>query len=178
MGEDPWPWTLGNVCISNWEFVSGNKFDPGRKLPHLHVPVTSTGLQLDFSQAGHAGVPIVSARAVNVLGHFANLASVPVEVTSLDAQILEKYFILIIEEKRAALDVENSRVKFFDKNDRIRPDLAGQIKSSYELRVDSTRTAGMPIFRLAEGSNHIFVSDAFKRKVEDARLTGFQFVDA
>jgi len=177
MGENPWPWTLGTVKIGNWEFVAGTKLSASA-FPKLYVPITSSGTTLDFSEAGHAGVPIVSSRALQVFDQFLNVSAVPIEVTSLQTESTEEFFVLVIEETRYALDTERSRFERFLEGDSIRPDLAGQIKSAYELRIDALLANGSRVFRLADGLGYLFVHDEVKRHIENLDLTGFHFIEA
>ncbi|WAM28602.1 hypothetical protein [Myxococcus sp. NMCA1] len=45
-----------------------------------------------------------------------------------------------------------------------------------KLRVDESRTLGLPLFRLAEDSLVILVSEAVKQAVEAAKLVGVRVV--
>ncbi|OOM15989.1 imm11 family protein [Clostridium saccharobutylicum] len=52
------------------------------------------------------------------------------------------------------------------------------IKAIRNLVIDSSKLDGLPdIFRLSESKNYIIVSERFKKKIEENRLTGFQFLE-
>jgi hypothetical protein len=52
------------------------------------------------------------------------------------------------------------------------------IKAIRNLVMDSSKLEELPdIFRLSESKNYIIVSEKFKKKIEEKKLTGFQFLE-
>lgn len=82
---------------------------------------------------------------------------------------------MIIETQIDCVDEENSEFSVFDKNDPVRPDLAGTYRNFFNLVIDTSKVGGRHIFRLKKYLGALIVSQEVKRRFESARVTGVTF---
>ena len=134
----------------------------------------SPGERLDFSQAGYASVPVLSDRAAKVMASHVSVPLLPVTVEGT----VPGWSIMVVPWLADALDRAHSNVEDFAKNDPVRPDLAGQIKSAFKLIIDPEKAGGHQLLRLSNGRPYLFFSSALKTAIETAGLKGFRFISA
>ncbi|WP_349657514.1 DUF1629 domain-containing protein [Xanthomonas sp. 10-10] len=172
-------WILGDIgYVNNWNFIdpSVNFMEPGG----YSSKVRFDGAEVDYSLAGYASVPVLSEKAViSLMGlseidePYRNVVFAPLDI---EKKVLKQnYFAMIIETQIDCVDEENSEFSFFDKNDPVRPELAGAYRNFFNLVIDTSKVGGRHIFRLKKYLGALIVSQEVKRRFESARVTGVAF---
>ncbi|RTQ90136.1 MULTISPECIES: imm11 family protein [Stenotrophomonas] len=172
-------WVLGDVDhVDNWLFIQPpvNFMEPGR----YSLQVKHDGAQRDFSLAGYASVPIVSARFRNALEGLpevdephANTVMEPVVIEGQRAR--GSYFVLIVETCVDCVDESRSAFEKFERDDPVRPDLAGQYRAFAKLVLDGGKVGSWHIFRLGGFGAALIVSEEVKSRLERAGVTDVIF---
>ncbi len=142
-------WVLGDVRhVDNWNFSDPpvNFMEPGR----YTLDVRFDGVEIDYSLAGYASVPVLSERARNSLiglsevdQPYQNVVFEPVDIEG--KQVSQNYFLMIIETQIDCVDEESSSFTKFSVDDPVRPDMAGQYRAFYNLAIDESKV-GLSIF--------------------------------
>ncbi len=172
-------WILDDVgYVNNWNFIDPpvNFMEPGS----YSSKVRFDGIEVDYSLAGYASVPVVSQRVVESLiglseidEPYRNVVFAPVEI---EHKILKQsYFAMIIETQVDCVDEERSEFSIFTQDDPARPDLAGAYRNFFNLVIDKSKVDGQHIFRLKRYLGAIIVSEEVKRRFESAGVTGIVF---
>jgi hypothetical protein len=141
----------------------------------ITVEILKDGISLDLS-SNPWGTWIASPKARTVLERVA-----PDAVQYFPLSIpggAEPFFVANIIKRVACLDEKLSYVEHWERNNRVRPDKAGQVSTILDLHVDPARAAGEHIFRLDERVLHVLVSRTMNEALEQAGVTGVKFQDA
>ena len=172
-------WVLGDVMhVDNWNFSNPpvNFMEPGR----YALEVRFDGIEVDYSLAGYASVPVLSERARDSLiglsevdQPYQNVVFEPVDVEG--KQVSQNYFLMIIETQIDCVDEELSKFTKFSVDDHVRPDMAGQYRAFYNLAIDESKVGGVNIFRIKNYLGAIVVSEDVKRRFEAAGVAGAAF---
>ncbi|SDX79565.1 hypothetical protein SAMN05444064_1544 [Pseudomonas syringae] len=172
-------WVLGDVRhVGNWNFINPpvNFMEPGRYALDLRFD----GIEVDYSLAGYASVPVLSERARNSLiglpevdQPYQNVVFEPVDIEV--KQVSQSYFIMIIETQIDCVDEKASSFKKFLVDDPVRPDMAGQYRAFYNLAIDESKVGGRHIFRIKNYLGAIVVSEDVKHRFETAGVVGAAF---
>ncbi len=172
-------WVLDDVgYFNNWNFIDPpvNFMEPGS----YSSKVRFDGVEVDYSLAGYASVPVLSEKAVDSLIGLPeidepcrNVVFAPVEIKH---KILKQnYFAMIIETQIDCVDEGSSEFSVFENNDPVRPDLAGTYRSFFNLVIDVSKVGEKHIFRLKKYLGAVIVSEEVKRRFEGAGVTGVVF---
>lgn len=177
--QDHDAWYLGAISeTDNWRFVrppmipmdSPLRDTAGR--PYKTV-LKQNGKATDYTLAGYASVPIVSFKVLRALSGLDGFTGFPVDIEGFAQRDL--YNIVHFWDEVDCVDEELSEFTKFVENDPIRPDLAGQYKGFYKLRINIEHTQGKHIFRLARSGSEVIVSEEVKRRFEAAGISGALF---
>lgn len=168
----PGRWYLGEVYeVDNWQLLSS--------LPPQHsgysLELVRDGSEMDFTFSEIYGLPIVSRRAKDVLDDIDGLAFIPVEVKGKKCS--SSYFVLVIEKTIECVDEVRSEFEMFEKDDPVRPDLAGSFSGFFCLKVDSNKIMGEDFFRIKRHEISVIVSQRVKNRLESIGATGMYFSD-
>lgn len=175
----PDKWVLGGVkYVNNWHFSDPpvSFMEPG----NYSLEVRFDGVEVDYSLAGYASVPVLSEKAFSSLVGLPEVdelyRNVVFEAVQIEGKkVCNKYFLMIIETQIDCVDEESSEYAKFEVNDPIRPDMAGQYRSFFNLRIDSVKVGGNHIFRIKKYLGAVIVSEEVKRRFEKAGVTGVAF---
>ena len=125
-------------------------------------------------------VVIVSARCRSALegppevdGLHANAVMEPVVIEGRHAR--ESYFILIVETCIDCVDESRSEFGRFERDDAVRPDLAGQYRAFAKLALDGRKVGPWHIFRPGGFGAALIVSGEVKSRLEWAGVTDVIF---
>lgn len=172
-------WVLGDVRhVDNWKFCDPpvNFMEPGR----YTLDIRFDGVEVDYSLAGYASVPVLSERARDSLiglpevdQPYQNVVFEPVDIEG--KQVSKNYFLMIIETQIDCVDEEISSFTKFSVDDPVRPDMAGQYRAFYNLAIDREKVVGRHIFRIKKYLGAIVVSEDVKRRFEVAGVVGVVF---
>ncbi|WP_236215190.1 imm11 family protein [Metapseudomonas otitidis] len=172
-------WVLGDVrYVNNWHFSNPpvNFMEPGR----YTLDVRFDGDEVDYSLAGYASVPVLSAKACGALSGlpeidepYRNVVFEPVEIEG--KHVIQDYFLMIVETQIDCVDEERSDFSKYDFSDPVRPDMAGDYRSFFNLVVDPARIGSHHIFRLKKYLGALIVSEEIKLRFESAGVTGAAF---
>lgn len=172
-------WILDDIgYVNNWNFIDPpvNFMEPGSYSSRVRFD----GVEVDYSLAGYASVPVLSEKAVGSLVGlpevdelYKNVVFAPLEIKQKNLK--QNYFAMIIETQIDCVDEENSEFSVFDKNDPVRPDLAGTYQNFFNLVIDTSKVGKKNIFRLKKYLGAIIVSEEVKRRFENAGVIGVVF---
>ncbi|SUC82804.1 Uncharacterised protein [Pannonibacter phragmitetus] len=172
-------WVLGDVRhVDNWNFSNPpvNFMEPGR----YTIDVRFDGNEVDYSLAGYASAPVLSAKACDALAGlseidepYRNVVFAPVQIEG--KQTSQDYFLMIIETQIDCVDEDRSNFSKYDCFDPIRPDLAGSYRSFFNLVVDPEKINSSNIFRIKKYLGVIIVSEEIKERFEKAGVVGVIF---
>lgn len=175
-------WVLGDVRhVDNWNFSNPpvNFMEPCS----YTLDVRFDGIEVDYSLAGYASVPVLSERARNSLvglsevdQPYHNVVFEPVDIEG--KQVAQNYFIMIIETQVDCVDEELSKFTKYLVDDPVRPDMAGQYRAFYNLAVDESKVGAFHIFRIKNYLSAIVVSEDVKLRFEAAGVVGAVFESA
>ena len=172
-------WILGGIRYSeNWEFLDPyvECMEPCRYALDLHFD----GVAVDFTVAGSASVPIVSARFCDALAGlpeieelYRNTVMEPVSIEGASGGA--QYFVMIVESKFDCIDGASSKFTRFAINDPWRPSLSEENSSEFNLVLDASRIGDKHIFRLVGYPHALIVSEEVKARLERAEVTGIAY---
>ena len=139
------------------------------------------GEHTDFSFSMDNGcVPILSEKAKNALAGlpevdepYKHVVIEPIVIEN--TEVAENYYVMIIETQLDCVDEERSDWRKFEVDDPVRPDLAGEYDTFFNLVVDPGKIGDQHIFRIRKHLHSIIVSEEVKRRFEDAGVTGAVF---
>ncbi|RKG92085.1 imm11 family protein [Corallococcus terminator] len=155
---------------SIWRFTQGQRVEVGGRLT---VPFRRPGRELDFTAAGAASTPVVSARVATVLERLApddaQLLPVDIEGTS------EPFFLLVVTKLLDCIDDKACRAVERWLPEDGRPDKVGEYRAVYGLRVDPERVRDARIFRLRGWTLPIVVDEEIKSALERVGIVGGRF---
>ncbi|MCC4589480.1 hypothetical protein LL962_20705 [Xanthomonas sp. NCPPB 1067] len=172
-------WVLGDINhVDNWLFRNPtvDLMEPGS----YSLSVRFDGDEVDFSLAGYASVPVVGDKVVRSLAGlpevdelYSNVIFSPVEIENRSSE--NNYFIMIVETQVDCVDEERSDFSIYSEDDPVRPDLAGNYRSFFNLVILPEKIDGRHIFRLKRRLGVLIVSEEVKRRFECAGVTGVVF---
>ena len=169
-------WTLGNINhVDNWLFIDPpvNFMEPGT----YSLDLVNCGVEVDYSLAGYASVPVVSARFRDALVGLPEFdepyMNVVVEPLIIEGQnVRGEYSVLIVETRVDCVDEGRSDFMKFEEDDPVRPDLAGQYRAFTKLIVDRERIGARHIFRIEKFMGALIVSEEVRRRLDEAGVVG------
>ena len=169
-------WTLGDINhVDNWLFIDPpvNFMEPGS----YSLSVKRCGSEVDYSLAGYASVPVVSAKFRDALlglpeidQPYMNVVFERVVIEGQDTAL--EYFVMIVETKKDCVNEVLSDCVVFEKDDPVRPDLAGQYRAFIKLILDGEKAASSHIFRLEKFLSALIVSEEIKRRLNSVGIIG------
>nr|WP_312971379.1 DUF1629 domain-containing protein [Pseudomonas sp.] len=175
----PGKWVLGDVRhVDNWHFTNPpvSFMEPGR----YALDIRLDGEEVDYSLAGYASAPVLSAKACGALAGlpeidelYRNVVFEPVQIEG--KQVFQDYFLMIVETQIDCVDEERSDFNKYDFDDPVRPDLAGNYRSFFNLVVDPAKIGSHHVFRLKKYLSALIVSDEIKLRFERAGVVGAVF---
>lgn len=175
----PGRWYLGDIKhCNNWLFI-----DPPAEYMEsctYALEVLEEGVNLDFSLAGYASVPILSKKAKDALAGipdvdepYMNVVLEPVTVAG--KQALDHYYVMIVETQIDCVDESRSVFEKYEVNDPVRPDRVGEYRVFLNLVIDPVKAQGKHIFRVKKHLGAVIVSEDVKLRLERAGLAGGLF---
>jgi hypothetical protein len=171
-------WYLSTVSdADNWRLVCPPVLGVGDPLwgQVLKVELRKSGVPLDYSLAGYAGVPVVSFEALRAISGLEGFTALPAKIVGFQQKT--SYHILHFWDEADCVDERSSRFEKYQVDDPVRPDLAGNYSAFFRLVIDPSRVGGKHIFRLARSGNEVIVSEEVKRRFENTGVTGAVFQD-
>ena len=175
----PGKWVLGDVRhVNNWHFSDPpvNFMEPGK----YALDVRFDGVEVDYSLAGYASAPVLSEKACSSLAGlpeidepYRNVVFEPVQIEG--KLVFQNYFLMIIETQIDCVDEEISSFNKYCADDPVRPDLAGEYRSFFNLIVDPAKIGSHHVFRLKKYLGVIIVSEEIKLRFEKAGVVGAVF---
>ena len=139
----------------------------------LDVRIQYEGEPLDITLIAR-GVPVVAERVFQILAEISpgSFQCIPASIESHT----EKYYVINTLKKIKCVDETRS---YFDKwtKESTRPDLAGEYKTFYELRIDARAAGKADLFRLDGWLNAVIISERLKDALEAAGTSGVTFKD-
>lgn len=172
-------WALGDIRhADNWKFSDPpvNFMEPGEYV----LDVRFDGLELDYSLAGYASVPVLSRKARDSLVGLPDVDEpymhVVLEPVAIEGkEVSSDYYLMVIESQVECVDESKSRFELYRSSDPVRPDLAGEYRAFYNLVVDASMVKGKHIFRLKKYLGAIVVSEEVKLRFERVGVIGAVF---
>ncbi len=173
-------WYLGDLTVNGQAFNNWSLSIGGDDVPDgaLNVVIKREGPLTDINFAGYARVLVVSDAFRSVCeaaGVDASFWSVSIADAPLDGGA---FWIMRPEEELDCVDEVASDLQYFEENDPVRPDLAGQTRATFRLLLCAEKTRGNPMFRLAKSPLTIVATDEMRAAIEAAGLTGAHWGDA
>lgn len=165
-------WYLGDISNvkDEWAFMQGKPVNE-KKFKNLAVKISKKGARMDFTETSAFIAPIISEKFAECLSDYKDeVQLIPVKVP--DAK--ERYFIMVIKNKIDCVDESKSIFSKFEKDDEVRPDLAGEYREIGVLKINTT-VVDKAIFRLDKFNVYIIINGDLKKKLEKAKLTGVVF---
>lgn len=155
-----------------WRFTEGERVAVGE---HLMVPIQRPGKELDFTAAGAASTPIVSAR---IASSFKELSPDDVQIFPVGIDgACESYFLLVVTKLIECIDDNACRkVERWSPEDG-RPEKIGQYRSIYGLRIDPVKAESVRVFRLWGWPLPIIVDEEVKTALEQIGMVGGKFAE-
>jgi hypothetical protein len=131
------------------------------------------GRSLDFTFTD-LDMPVVTVRIGMLLGRIADLdiQRIPVFING-DGH----YEIINVVSRVECIDTKRSEIMWWEKDNDIRPDLAGTPQMITKLLIDSSRVGGHHIFRPEGWDLAVIVSDILKTALETEGVSGIIFHD-
>lgn len=167
-------WFIGEFKFkegeSVWNFVASGIKDSLSYIPKAEITHKGKAVNITF---GDFDIFVVDEKARNCFSS-EEVQFFSIQISHRDYS-LKKYFIMTIINELACLDESLSEFDVYDKNDEIRPDLAGQYKTVYKMIVDKSKTNGLDIFRIKNYNVAVIVSENLKNKLEQHLITGVKF---
>lgn len=157
--------------VDPWLFLSGT--GPVNPMGPLVIGFRRKGNPTDYTMAD-SGLPVVSGRAAAV---FREVAGPDVELVPVKVEgEAEPYYIMNALRAIDCVDEQRSEgIRRWGPEDG-QPNRIGDYKPFDRLRVDPTRTEGRDIFRIKRCLVYLIVSERLKQALEQANLTGLDFV--
>ncbi|WP_206120591.1 DUF1629 domain-containing protein [Stenotrophomonas sp. TD3] len=106
-------------------------------------------------------------------GLHANAVMEPVVIEGRHSR--ESYFILIVETCIDCVDESRSEFEKLERDDAVRPDLAGQYRAFAKLALDGRKVGSWHIFRIGGFGAALIVSGEVKSRLEWAGVTDVIF---
>ncbi|QSQ12297.1 imm11 family protein [Myxococcus landrumensis] len=153
-----------------WQFARGHAI---RLSSRLTFPISEPGRRLDFCMAGAGATPIVHVKVANILAEMApdDVQLIPVDVEGCP----EQYVLLVVTKLIRCIDDQATEEVLYWKPEDERPDKLGQYRSVYGMRIDPTQVGDAQVFRTWGWDIAIIVSEAIKKALERAGITGARF---
>jgi hypothetical protein len=135
------------------------------------VDITSSGVRTKLTFADFE-VLVIDNKYVDLFSK-EQVQLFPVEITN--DNIENSYSILTIINEVECIDENKSKFDIYDEHDEIRPDLAGNYKTVYTLKINKAKVKGFDILRIKKYDVAIIVSERLKLKLEQNYVTGIKF---
>lgn len=166
-------WFLGEINFPEegdfWNYVMATiiKEPPS----NLKVRVKVKGKKLDFT-FGQFEVIVVNQKVADLFND-KEVQKIPIQIEGES----ESYFIIITKNEIDAVDREKSIYELWEKDNTIRPDLAGGFCVIMKMIVDpfKIKDITITIFRLKYYGVAVIVSEKFKNNFERLNLKGIEF---
>ncbi|MCP3058851.1 hypothetical protein LXT21_08715 [Myxococcus sp. K38C18041901] len=153
-----------------WEFTSGR---PTKTHGRLTIPLQEAGKRRDFSLAGVSMTPVIHVRVATL---FAELAPGDVQLLPVDiAGCADEYVILVATRLVRCIDDAATEDVLYWKPEDDRPDMLGQYRSVFGMKLDPTRVGDAKVFRTWGWPVALIVSEDIKTALERAKVTGAEF---
>jgi hypothetical protein len=170
-------WFLRRPRSATGEVLYPDEFTVG--VPYIGpVPVTleigQNGKEVQFHLAAF-GMPVVSHKIANIIRSIApdHAEFFPVEIVGAE----NEYEIMNVTCLLDCLDEDASNFTVWKEADG-RPDLVGQYQMISQARIDGSRAARHPIFRLSKFCVSLFVTNQIQEELEDRPDLGVKFISA
>lgn len=168
----PGRWRLNGINFRSdgevWQYVRAGFLKKARK--DLVIGIEEEGVQVDLTMAEFE-VLVANQKVANLFME-EQVQKLPIEVKGMcDAP----YYVLVIRNEIDGVDRAASDFELWEDGNDIRPDLAGTYKWFFQLKIDSTLTGGLDIFRIKNFNTAVIVSDRLKMAFENAGIVGATF---
>ncbi|QRN96662.1 hypothetical protein JRI60_48055 [Archangium violaceum] len=165
------PTNLAGIEIDDiWQFSNGR---PVELRERLRIPIYRLGKPLDFTTAGAALTPILSARAASV---FRALAPTDAQLFPVEVEgEAETYYLLnVARQIRCINDAACEEVQFYTAEG-VQAHRAGEYRSVSGLRIDKSKVGDARVFRLWGWHPPIIVEGEIKEALERTGMVGGRF---
>ncbi|WP_426748195.1 DUF1629 domain-containing protein [Myxococcus faecalis] len=152
------------------EFTSGRAAHPRGRLT---IPVREPGRRCEFNMAGAGRTPVVHVKLAMLLTELApsDVQLHPVDITGCP----DEYLILVATRLvRCIDDAATEEVRYWKPEDE-RPDMLGQYRSVFGMKLDHSRVGDAKVFRTWGWPVALIVSEDIKTALERANITGAEF---
>lgn len=169
-------WYLGDLQLkgdeSVWSFVGTGEKESMSYIPKMEI--VDTGKPVNFT-FGEFDIIIVDEKTKQLFPQD-EVQFFPVEIILTQGiHKPEKYYIMTIINEIDCLDKNLSSFDVYAKDDPIRPDLAGNYKTVYEMVIDKNKENKKSIFRLKNYNVAVIINEALKDKLEQASIKGIKY---
>lgn len=166
-------WFIGGIVFpekfSHWEFLNCKEIE----IDSVSFNLRKRGESLDFTFADF-DVPIVSLSLKAILEEKnASVQFIPTKI----GEAFEQFYCLNILNEEDCVDRENSVYEIWEKDNKIRPDKAGQFRSIYKLKISEAFVSKHEIFRIKGFRNQIIASEKFKEMFMENKFCGLKFYE-
>ena len=164
-------WFIGELENIDWDFWQYIRAKPLDEIPTKPMPIEmqEKGIPLDFTYAAFE-LPIVNKITKELFS--INDVNFYLVINKL---FKEEYYLMHILHQVDCVDEKKSTFDKFEENDPIRPDLAGQYKTIYKLKLKKDIKFNHDIFRVKNYDTAIIISEKIKNKFEELNLIGVEF---
>jgi hypothetical protein len=173
----PKRWHLGGLLgdCYGWEFVLPPRIplDSPLRSRSYEAELQVEGVPIDYTTTSATSIPILSNRAMKQIEGMAQFDVFPISIQGWEQK--NTHHMVHVWDMVDCFDEERSEFKIIQKDDKVRPDLAGDYTSVTKLIIDPKRTEGKHIFRIARLELRLIVSEEIKRRFEAAGVTGTSF---
>ncbi|WP_309888881.1 imm11 family protein [Archangium sp.] len=141
----------------------------------FRVPILHPGSPLDFSFADSGDFPVVTEKVASTLAELArgDVQFYPVEVDSRP----EPYFLVNVARLVKCIDDAACAEVSYWKQEDNRPDLLGQYRSVFGMRIDPSKVGDAKVFRPWGYPKALLVSEDVKDALERTDATGLEFTE-
>ena len=169
-------WFLRDLVLpesdSIWRYLTTGKID---SVPYnLSIDATPDGDIVDFTFA-EFDLIIVNEKCKQLFPS-GEVDFFPILITGRETHG-GQFYVMTIREGIDCLDENNSSFDFFLPDDPIRPDLAGEYRGIYNLKIDTHKTGEAEIFRMQKYEVAVIVNEKLKNRLRKNYISGIRFLE-
>ncbi len=168
-------WWLGNLVLSDevnfWDYLRTKEIVPPPKA--LEMEMQETGEPLDITMAAFE-VLVVNEKGKQLFSN-RDFQFIPVSIKSQESG--SKYYVMVTLFEEDCVDEAKSEFERYERDDEIRPDLAGKYSGFFKLVIDTSKQYSHAVFRVKDYNVAIIVNEEIKSEYERLNLTGLKFID-
>jgi hypothetical protein len=176
--SSPERWVLDDTLDAQGKRVGARLYlneTPIRFDGRLRVPILHPGSPLDYSLADAGDFPVVTEEVASTLAELApgDVQLYPAEVDTRP----EPYFLVNVARLVKCIDDETSEEVLYWTSEDNRPDLLGQYRAVYGMRIDPSKVGDAKVFRPWGYPPALLVAEDVKEALERTGATGLEFTE-